>query len=471
MTKLKAIAPRIYIDKQPYVQRYPMWFGNVYYQQGSIVSRPFPAGIDSDSEVVYYNYYVAQREIQPYSLPPENNSKWTLWVSGDPNYKLFQLDSEVFDYLNEVRLEYLNLALEIDSDIAFNLQNISNISGYDSELRKLVSQTKEIRERNIIDSLFDSEAQDGKAIAWDSDNQRFKFIRPVLSVNGFLPNAAGEVNFSYLQTKTGARDDRLDSDLDGTIFIVVGDSDSEAQGLTYSYVSNKWVRVIGFTEKENDVRYVNLTGDTMTGNLLLKGDPVRDSEAATKAYVDNFNDSDKQDKIIILNTLSDLLSYVYEESRLYFVKENNSLWIFSGGGLRQFTIPRERVFNPVMTEAITSNLTGSSFDITVKTYRFSSQVGGTLSLARNNNPTFTPFALINNVTGTYNVANQVENMTLVNSAVQSFKIRVPGILVSSDTYNLIFTTHDGLTNNIIINSTPTTVTFSDANRIFNFGTY
>lgn len=48
---------------------------------------------------------------------------------------------------------------------------------------------------------------------------------------------------------------------------------------------NNWVAV-GFTEAEADARFVNVSGDTMIGQLTLASDPVSNLEAATKQYVD-----------------------------------------------------------------------------------------------------------------------------------------------------------------------------------------
>jgi hypothetical protein len=42
----------------------------------------------------------------------------------------------------------------------------------------------------------------------------------------------------------------------------------------------------GIDQAAADARYVNLTGDTMSGPLLLPGDPAAPNEAANKAYVD-----------------------------------------------------------------------------------------------------------------------------------------------------------------------------------------
>jgi hypothetical protein len=42
-----------------------------------------------------------------------------------------------------------------------------------------------------------------------------------------------------------------------------------------------------YSKSEADARYVNVVGDTMTGPLVLPGDPVAPLQSATKQYVDN----------------------------------------------------------------------------------------------------------------------------------------------------------------------------------------
>ena len=43
---------------------------------------------------------------------------------------------------------------------------------------------------------------------------------------------------------------------------------------------------VGISQDEADARYLQLSGGTMTGNLILNGAPTADNQAATKAYVD-----------------------------------------------------------------------------------------------------------------------------------------------------------------------------------------
>jgi hypothetical protein len=54
-------------------------------------------------------------------------------------------------------------------------------------------------------------------------------------------------------------------------------------GLQYVRESGGWVTAL--TQADADARYVNVTGDTMTGILTLFADPANALEAATKQYV------------------------------------------------------------------------------------------------------------------------------------------------------------------------------------------
>ena len=468
MPLLKAIAPRIYIDKNPYVNRLPVFNSGVFYYSGSIVSKSFQVS-DSDSDSVYYNFYVSKRDVLPGGLEPDVGDDWTIWVSGDPNLKSFYNDSDIYTYLDALQDDYQVYYVSTDSDLSVLSSQVNSIFGFDSDINEIKADIKTIEERNLIDSLVDSEASDKKAIAWDSDNQRFKFVTAVLSVNGTLPDANGNVSYSFTETKTGTRDDRLDSDVNGTIFVVSDDSDSDANGSTFAFTDSGWVRMVGYSDKENELLYVNTSGDTLTGPLILSRDPVSDSEAATKGYVDGFNDSDKQDKIIILPTIVSLYSASYENNRIYYVKENSTLWIYTSGLLKQFVIPGQRVFDPVLLEATAKNKVLASFDIDVETYRFSSFLPGQLYVVKNGSSN-APIIIQSNITGTYEANNSISDCKLVDSGNQSFTIKVVETFESNSTYRLVFVAHDGATTNIILGN-KNAVSFSETNRTFNFGEY
>lgn len=65
-----------------------------------------------------------------------------------------------------------------------------------------------------------------------------------------------------------------------------------------------------YTETEADTRFVNVTGDTMTGALTLPGDPTALNHAANKNYVDNQLGalSDKYVDTVSFNTLDGVLT-------------------------------------------------------------------------------------------------------------------------------------------------------------------
>jgi hypothetical protein len=58
--------------------------------------------------------------------------------------------------------------------------------------------------------------------------------------------------------------------------------------IQWSEAASVWQKVAGssLSIAQGDARYINVTGDTMTGTLTLYADPVANLQAATKAYVD-----------------------------------------------------------------------------------------------------------------------------------------------------------------------------------------
>lgn len=467
MTSLRATSPRVYIDTQPYVGRYPVFNSGVFYYAGSVVSKSFQVS-PTDSDNVYYNFYVSKRDISPGGLEPDVSGDWTLWVSSDPSLQSFYSDSELYTYLDQLDSDYKSFFTNTDSELTILRNQIGAFLEIDSDIAQIKREIGVLADKNLIDSLVDSDATHNKAIAWDSDTQKFKFVTPVTSVNNTSPDANGNVTYQFTETKTGTGDDLPDSDQNGTIFVVVGDSDSDANGKTYAFTDTGWVRLVGYTDKENELLYVNTAGDTMTGPLYLSRNPQSDSEAATKAYVDGFNDSDKQDKIILVDTVAILGTLSYETDRIYYVRENSTLWIYTNGILKQFVIPGQRVFDPVLLEVTVTNKTATTFDLVVDTYRFSSFLPGTVSFTKNGS--LTPFIINNNITGTYELDNTLSSALLNNAGNQQFIIRVTEAFNNSAVYRLTFTAHDGTVTTIKVGDR-NAVSFSETNRTLNFGEY
>lgn len=76
----------------------------------------------------------------------------------------------------------------------------------------------------------------------------------------------------------------------------------------------------------NSNKYLPLTGGTMTGSLILKGEPTADLQAATKKYVDDtapliIDASTLTDSNSITNTFN-LIYEAHEAGRIVFLKNN-----------------------------------------------------------------------------------------------------------------------------------------------------
>ena len=71
--------------------------------------------------------------------------------------------------------------------------------------------------------------------------------------------------------------------------VSVGSPTQDKHAATKEYVDNAIASVpsSGITQEQADARYLQLSGGTMTGNLVLKGAPTANNQAATKAYVDS----------------------------------------------------------------------------------------------------------------------------------------------------------------------------------------
>lgn len=71
--------------------------------------------------------------------------------------------------------------------------------------------------------------------------------------------------------------------------VSVGSPTQDKHAATKEYVDNAVASVpsSGITQEQADARYLQLSGGTMTGYLILNGAPTADNQAATKAYVDN----------------------------------------------------------------------------------------------------------------------------------------------------------------------------------------
>jgi len=113
----------------------------------------------------------------------------------------------------------------------------------------------------------------------------------VKTVNGISGDASGNVAVSLASVETGLSSSFPPLPTDGDMYIISGETAtdrtaSNGQSFIYSSASADWFKLSDQDEAANDARYVNLSGDTMLGDLILSSDPTTALEAATKQYVD-----------------------------------------------------------------------------------------------------------------------------------------------------------------------------------------
>ena len=113
----------------------------------------------------------------------------------------------------------------------------------------------------------------------------------VKTVNGVAGDAAGNVAVSLASVETGLSSSFPATPTDGDVYVISGETATDRTGsngysFIYSSASSDWFKLSGLDEAGNDARYVNVSGDTMTGALTLPADPTVALQAATKQYVD-----------------------------------------------------------------------------------------------------------------------------------------------------------------------------------------
>lgn len=460
---------RIFIDTKPKVDKSPAWSDSVYYAQGSIVSKVFVH--DSDSELTFINWYVNRADVLPGGNSPDVNGAWTLFISTDPNLPNLFYDSEIYNVVDAARKDYETLFIEVDSDAAIIRDQIETLLGLDSDLTVEENRTTVIENKKIIAKLKDSDATDGKAIVWNTAQNKFVFKTLVKTVNNKLPDASGNVEITFVQTKTGTMDERPDSDLDGTIFVISDDSDTNVNGTTYIFSDDarQWLRIIGYTDIENDKLYLKTAGGTMTGALKALT-PVADSDVATKHYVDSYSDSAKQDLIVVFDSESVMDPTGLADGRLARSEAEGTLWYVKGGLFYKFTIPAQNLSDPAVVDAYFEP-TGSLF-LRVNTYRFSESETGRLvvtvnGLAHN-------FGLSTNCSGTLLSVGSYINFKLSDSQKQHFTILLSPISYTSNTLvNVKYISHNGIITQVTLrgNSSYNRVVYSNNSRSFNFGEF
>lgn len=191
---------------------------------------------------------------------------------------------------------------DVDTSITNELQDITltgtklkltnpSTAGNEVDLTSKITRPMLANANNVNESIF-----------WDG--AQWVLSVGVKTVNNTVPNAFGNINIPVGNVYTGpttstssiAANELGGTPNEGDIYVVNSSATDPTQvGRTYIYDADtsSWIDIDPFNQALYDPVYVNVSGDTMTGNLSMNGNtvtnlstPVNNTDAATKAYVD-----------------------------------------------------------------------------------------------------------------------------------------------------------------------------------------
>ncbi|WP_055442981.1 beta strand repeat-containing protein [Lacinutrix himadriensis] len=207
-----------------------------------------------------------------------------------------------YTYLNEAGTPVVISVIDNDNDSTNELQDLF-LNGTELQLSNpatpgnLVDLTSQ-----ITLEMFADAPNPNSEIYWNGT--QWVYGTRVVSVNNSVPDPSGNINIPIGNVYTGPTTSTGDIGVievggtpqEGDIYVVNSDAPDPAQvGATYIYDndSSDWIAIDPFNAALYDPRYVNISGDTMVGNLDMNGNTVTDlgaptgpSDATPKSYVD-----------------------------------------------------------------------------------------------------------------------------------------------------------------------------------------
>ena len=116
---------------------------------------------------------------------------------------------------------------------------------------------------------------------------------------------------------------------------------------------------VGISQDEADARYLQLSGGTMTGSLILNGAPTADNQAATKAYVDA--NAGGVTKTLIWSNPTPKAEFAYQTVTPTVAVDNPLMYLI----VFNASVPYGNQFTfTILPEMATHSLCSSYFDVT-----------------------------------------------------------------------------------------------------------
>ncbi|WP_299387325.1 hypothetical protein, partial [uncultured Lacinutrix sp.] len=244
-----------------------------------------------------------------------------------------------------------HIAVDLDIDPTNELQDIS-LNG--TELTVTNSATS----GNLVDltaqitlPMFANGINSNDEVYWDGS--QWVYGTRVATVNGSTPDESGNVNIPIGNVYTGpttttnniGTDEVGGAPQEGDIYVVNSDAPDPAQvGNTYIYDidSMDWIAIDPFNAALYDPRYVNVSGDTMVGNLDMNGNtvtdlgnPINNSDATPKSYVDSIELIDNNNGTVSLLKPDGTFDVI---SKASLIDNNNGTYTFNNNDGNPVTI-------------------------------------------------------------------------------------------------------------------------------------
>lgn len=462
---------RLQTKSTPIVNRLPQWSVKNYYDKNHIICQ-----VDSDNINVYVcikshipndsdlSLFVLDSET---NLPRLNISLWAHYLTTEIldseerspaaiNQRIkryqFTIDSDNQNLDSDLLVLQGFIPLEFDSETI------------DSDLKIARQDILFLSTETILNRFIDSDARHKEIIVWDSDSQIYKTKPTMLTFNTFGPDSNGNIPLTITKVISGDKDNRPDSDINGTVYIIAGDSDSDAIGNSFIFDNGIWVSFISPDKEINDNKFLRIGGQNNMVGKLYVGQPFATNEIANKLYVDSILKEKKQSAFGYFD--SDLLidTSIFDSENFVVTRENPSLWFYD-----EINTTVIGNFETYLTSFINASVISPNvIQFTVR--HFSNELGGTLEVLKNGNlEPFTADSDNNNVAASSIVTGIATDMKLASVSSQQFTLNFTNPYSVTDKYIIKYIMHDGDVATLTKDSDSSTWYPNLEN--FDFGTY
>ena len=465
---------RYYRKLEPVAQLVPTWTPKHFYPEGALVAVKTGDSDQLKNGTARIDYYIALHA----HYPAETRQRKDLyWESYRRTYGRDEPDSEevlnkspktpenigwfyiassgLFDSdersLPALRAKVYGLRQNVDSDqyvvrnlydqaIAGAASAKSNEASYWIRLNDIVSRTDILELNKKILSLQDSDVVNAGIIVWDSAEQTYKTKVAILTVNGASASTTGNIPLSLVNTIFGTRDDRTDSTASaGTIFIVDEDSEVSLNGAGFvKRTDGSWSPLSTSNRIAKNLRYINTSGDALTGHVKLEYTPVDDEDAVSSSYVDaRRDDSDKQNVIKQYNAVDSNQGVDETAFNDYFIdKDNVVLYWNNEEGVEPAHSLDAYEFQKLISLSIDSISDANNDLLVFQTQNFSNKYYCKVSITRNG--VGVPF-----VPG-QNCALNANKLTLLTANSTAFTLKILGSRIdNTGLYQVNIVYHNG----------------------------